>query len=146
MLLNGEIIKNSMLKGVAAAILLLSLYFTVITLVSGWDFARDQFSKFWYFVVTLAVGFGTQIGLYSYLKTSISQTNSGRILAISGTTSTAVMISCCSHYLANILPVLGAAGIVTFVSLYQIELFWVGIVFNLMGIIYMLRKISKVTV
>lgn len=131
------------LKGLFATLALLFFYFTVTSLISGWSFAQDQFSKFWYFVVTLAVGFGIQVGLYSYLKTSISQTNSGRILAISGTTSTAAMISCCSHYLANFLPILGTVGIITLVSQYQVELFWVGLAFNIAGLSFMLYQVRK---
>ncbi len=67
----------------------------------------------------------------------------GKILGITGTTSTAAMISCCTHYLANILPILGTAGIVTFVAQYQTDLFWVGILFNLGGIAYIAKKIYK---
>jgi len=55
------------------------------------------------------------------------------------------MVSCCTHYLANLLPILGAAGLVTFASAYQIELFWAGILFNLGGIAYMSRTIIKLT-
>ena len=117
------------------------MYFMVVSLVSGWSFSLGQFSRFWYFVVTLAVGFGIQVGLYSYLKTKTS----GKVLAVSGATSTAAMISCCAHYLLNILPVLGVVGVITFISQYQVELFWVGLVFNLAGIIYMANKVVKAT-
>lgn len=93
-------------------------------LVSGWDFMLNQFAQFWYFVVTLAVGFGIQVGLYSYLKNFIrDQNTSGKVLAVSGTTSTTAMISCCAHYLVNLLPVLGTVGIITVISQYQVQLF-----------------------
>jgi len=124
-------------KGFLATIILLFIYFTVVSLVSGWSFAQDQFSKFWYFMVTLALGFGIQVGLYNYLKTS------GKVLAISGTTSTAAMISCCAHYLVNFLPILGVVGIITVISQYQVQLFWVGIAFNLAGLAYMLFQVRK---
>ena len=90
-------------------------------------------------MVALAVGFGIQVGLYSYLKVA----SSGKVLAVSGATSTAAMISCCTHYLVNLLPVLGAVGIVTLVSQYQVEFFWVGLVFNLAGLSYMLYQVKK---
>jgi len=111
----------------------------VVSLVSGWSFSLGQFSRFWYFVVTLAVGFGIQVGLYSYLKTKTS----GKVLAVSGATSTAAMISCCAHYLVNFLPILGAVGIITVISQYQIQLFWVGLAFNFAGIAYMFNKVLK---
>ena len=40
------------------------------------------------------------------------------------------MVSCCAHYLANVAPVLGAAGLVAFAAQFQVELFWVGLAFN----------------
>jgi P-type Cu+ transporter len=68
---------------------------------------------------------------------------SGKVLAVSGTTSTAAMISCCAHYLANILPVIGIAGAVALIAQYQIELFWFGLGCNLAGIAYMGIKVAK---
>ena len=136
-----SITTKSILYGVFASGVLLGIYFAVLTLVSGWDFAQAQFSQFWYFIVSLAAGFGVQIGLYAYLRDLIRGLHDGgRILGITGTTSTAAMISCCTHYLVNLLPILGVAGIVTFVAQYQTELFWVGIVFNLGGIVYMANR------
>ena len=133
--MNGAIV-----KGTTATLILLSVYFAVTTFVSGWSFALGQFFRFWYYLVTLAVGFGIQMGLYSYLKAKIS---AGRMLAVSGTTSTAAMISCCAHYLVNFLPILGAVGIITVISQYQVQLFWVGLAFNFAGIAYMSYEISK---
>lgn len=142
MLLLSSMIRESLFKGLLASFLLLLLYILVVTLVSGWEFTWEQFLKYWYFVLALSLGFGTQVSLHFYLR----QKTSKKVLAVSGTTSTLAMISCCSHYLANILPILGVVGIVTFVSSYQIELFWIGIIFNLTGIIYMLRKVSRVVI
>lgn len=127
-----------------ASVVLLGLYFAVLASVSGWGFAMDQFFAFWYFIVSLAIGFGAQIGLYVYLRNSIRNgQGSGRVLGVTGATSTATMISCCTHYLANLLPVLGVAGVVTFVAQYQVELFWVGLLFNCAGIAYMVHRIIK---
>lgn len=133
-----------LLKGFLGALILLGVYFSILTLVSGWSFTVNQFSEFWYFIVTLAVGFGIQIGLYSYLKEALHQRNSSRkVLAVTGSTSTAAMISCCAHYLVNLVPILGITGLVTFVAQYQVKLFWLGIIFNLFGIIFMVSRIIK---
>ncbi len=135
---------KSVVYGTLASALLLAAYFAVLSLVSGWSFAVDQFSQFWYFIVSLAAGFGIQIGLYVYLKRRIAGARgSGAMLGVTGTTSTAAMISCCTHYLANLLPILGVAGVVTFVAQYQVELFWVGLLFNLAGIGYMASRIIR---
>ncbi len=127
------------LAGTIAALILLGIYFSIVTFVSGWKFTLRQFDQYWYFVVTLALGFGIQIGLYTYLK-ALQKASRG-VVAVSGTTTTIAMLSCCSHYLANIIPILGIAGALTIVGQYQIELFWVGLAANLLGIMYMLKKI-----
>ena len=133
-------------RGMLAFILLLVIYFGVVSLISGQSFALEQFAKFWYFIVALALGFGIQIGLYTYLKNLVGQHGaSGKVVAVSGTTSTAAMVSCCAHYLTNILPMLGVAGILTLVAQYQVELFWLGMAFNAAGILYIVPKAVKAT-
>jgi len=135
---------KSVLYGFLASGLLLGIYFVILTLVSGWGFAQDQFFQFSYFIVSLALGFGIQIGLYVYLRGLIrGMHGGGKVLGVTGTTSTAAMISCCTHYLANLLPILGTVGVVTFVAQYQVELFWIGLLFNLGGIVYIASKVFK---
>ena len=131
-------------SGVLASALLLGAYFVILTLVSGWEFARTQFAAYWYFVVALAAGFGVQIGLYSHLRRITRHTDaSGKVVTMSGATSTGAMISCCAHYLTNVLPVLGATGVVALVAQYQVELLWVGLAFNLAGMFYVGRKVIE---
>ncbi len=110
--------------------------------MSGWEFVRTQFAAFWYFVVTLTVGFGIQIGLYSYLRRITRHGDaSGKVVTVSGTTSAGAMISCCAHYLTNILPVLGATGLVAVVAQYQVGFFRVGLAFNIAGMLYVGHKV-----
>ncbi len=140
----ARIVWRSILYGFVATAALLGVYFVILAALSGWDFTVSQFFEFWYFIVSLAVGFGVQIGLYSYLRNAVrSMDMSGKVVAVSGTTSTAAMISCCAHYLTNILPVVGAAGAVALVAQYQIEFFWFGLACNLAGIIYMTTRVAK---
>ena len=133
---------KSTIYGFMGTTALLVVYFSVVSLISSWPFALDQFSQFWYFIVSLAIGFGIQISLYAYLKNAVHQKNaSAGVLAVSGTTSTAAMLSCCAHYLANILPIIGATGIIGLIGQYQVEFFWVGLAFNIAGIAYISRKV-----
>ena len=132
------------ITGTVAAALMLAVYFIVLTLVSGWGFARTQFASYWYFVSALTIGFGIQIGLYSHLRRVTRHADaSGKVVTVAGATSTGAMISCCTHYLTNVLPVLGATGLVALVAQYQTELFWVGILFNLAGMFYVGRKVIE---
>jgi len=142
--LSVKVIARPALTGLAASVFLLLIYFIITSLISGWEFSLSQFSEFWYFIITLSFGFGVQVGLYTYLKNlSKNVVNTGKMVAISGTTSTLAMISCCSHYLANILPIIGVTGVIIIVSQYQIQLFYIGLLFNILGILYMLNKIIK---
>lgn len=138
-----SMIFKSIIKGSIGSIALLTIYFVVVSLISGWPFALSQFSRFWYFIIGLTVGFGIQIGLYSYLKNSIRQKAPKEMVVVSGTTTTVAMISCCVHYLANLLPVIGVSGAIALIGQYQIELFWVGLITNAIGIIYIAIRIVK---
>lgn len=135
-----------LLNALAAVASLLFLYFAIVTAVSGFKFALSQFFSYWYFLISLAAGFGIQIGLYSYLKQLVENSNmvAGRkTVAVTGTTSALAMISCCAHYLVNIAPILGIAGILAIVSQYQIKIFWVGLAFNMFGIAFIGNRIRK---
>jgi len=130
--------------GMLASAILLGVYFAVLTLVSGWGFAQNQFATYWYFIVSLALGFGIQIALYQYIKSLVHEgLGMGKIVSVSGTASTAAMVSCCAHYLVNLVPILGVTGLVTFVAQYQTEFFWVGLGSNILGIGYMISRITR---
>jgi Cu+-exporting ATPase len=146
MALEPEAAGASMLRplavGTLASFAMLGIYFSVLTLLSGWDFTVSQFAQFWYYVLPLAFGFGIQIGLYVYLRQRLAHHHAGgKMVVASGATSTGAMLACCAHYLGNVLPVIGAAGAITMIAQYQVELFWVGLAFNLGGIIFIGSKI-----
>ena len=134
------------LFGVAACALLLGVYAGVLTQVSGREFLLTQVAQYWYFILALAAGFGAQIALYVRLRDVARHRDAtGKVVAVSGGTSTAAMISCCAHYLTNVAPVLGATGLIAVVAQYQTELFWVGLAFNVAGIVYVGRKTALAT-
>ncbi|MDP3956514.1 MAG: hypothetical protein Q8P97_00780 [bacterium] len=135
-----------LLKALAAMASLLLLYFVIVITVSGFKFALSQFASYWYFLISLALGFGIQIGLYSYLKQLIKNSSmvmGKKTVAMTGTTSTLAMISCCAHYLANIVPILGIAGALSIITQYQVKIFWVGLLFNAFGVVFISNKIIK---
>lgn len=139
----NDTVFNAAQIGLLALAALLGVYFGLLTLVSGWAFTLEQFALFWPYIVALAAGFGVQVALFVYLRRLVSGAQAhGKVVAVSGTASTAAMISCCTHYLANILPIVGAAGLVTLATQYQVELFWVGLAFNAVGIAYIGSKVA----
>lgn len=130
--------------GLLAASALLGLYFGALTALSGWQFTASEFGKYWYFIVPLALGFGVQVALFLRLRVLARATHqSGTVVAASGTTSTAAMVSCCAHYLVNVAPVLGATGLVAFAAQFQVEFFWVGLAFSAAGIAFVLSRVVK---
>ncbi len=146
--MKSKSIGRSIVLGLLSTVLMLVIYFAVVSFVSGENFAISQFNQNWYFIVSLALGFGIQVSLYSHLRWLIgnpekSLVNTGKTVAITGTTSTLSMISCCSHYLINALPILGVTGVLSFIGQYQKELFGVGLLFNLFGIVYISKQINR---
>lgn len=131
------------LLGVLSLGLLLVLYFAALTAVSGWEFTLAQFQDYWGYIVALGAGFGVQVALFSRLRQVVRSAGPRAVMATTGTTSTAAMVSCCAHYLASAAPVLGATGLVTFAAHYQVELFWVGLAFNAAGIAHIGRNLFK---
>ncbi|MFZ1105459.1 MAG: hypothetical protein WAN86_21825 [Hyphomicrobiaceae bacterium] len=137
-------ILTAALSGILASLAMLAIYFGVLSLVSGWSFTISQFHEFWPYVVALAAGFGAQIGLFVYLRQIHARHRGAHgAVAVSGTASTAAMLACCTHYLANLVPIIGMAGLVTLVAQYQIELFWLGLAFNAAGIAYITRQVVR---
>ncbi len=129
----------SIFKGFLGTLALLAFYFGVVSLVSGWNFALEQFRDNWGWIVGLAVGFGIQIGLFTYVR-AFHKKISGGTVAATGATSGVAMISCCAHYLVNIVPVIGISGLATVIGQYQTEIFLVGLLANLAGIGYMVKQ------
>ena len=132
--------------GAVAFAALMAIYFGVLTLVSGWSFTLGQFTQYGYYIVLLGVGFALQVGLFVRLRELVAGASGTKtVMAASGTTSAAAMVSCCTHYLVNLAPILGAAGLVTFVSQYQVQFFWVGLAFNGAGLAYIGRRLAAAT-
>lgn len=122
----------------------LAFFAALVGVLSGWGAVQEQIGTYWYYILPLALGFGAQVGLFVSLRSAMRQGGSRGMLVASGTTSTAAMVSCCTHYLANIIPVLGASGVVAFAAQYQVQFFWVGLVFNTLGIIVVARRLRRI--
>ena len=132
-----------LLWGAVAFVAMMALYFGVLTMVSGWSFTVAQFIQYWYYILPLSVGFAVQVGLFARLRELVMGVSGTKtVMAASGTTSAAAMVSCCAHYLVNLAPILGAVGLVTFVSQYQVQFFWVGLAFNAVGLAYIGKRLA----
>ncbi|KKS19046.1 MAG: hypothetical protein UU76_C0007G0008 [Parcubacteria group bacterium GW2011_GWC1_41_7] len=136
--------KKAFFWGIFASAALILFYAIVVENISGKSFLINQWKTYGVFLSALSIGFGIQISLFVLIKQK-HRAMSARAVTTTGTTSTAAMISCCTHYFVNVLPVIGATGVATFVAQYQIQFFWVGIFLNAFGIIYLWRQLKKTT-
>lgn len=130
------------LFGLLAALGLLAFYLGTITLAQGWEHAVEQLGIDSLFVGAIMTGFGTQVGLYTYLRGMHLHGSVGGVAASTGT-STVAMLACCAHHLTEVFAVLGLSGAAIFLNAYKTPLLWLGIVMNLFGIAYLLWKIRQ---
>ena len=106
--------------------------------------ATEIIKKYWFLLTLLIGGFGLQIGLFTYFK-SINAISCSTTVA-SGGISGISMILCCSHYLLNFLPFLGAIiGIsaLSALSKYTIYFLLFGIFSNVLGTGIMLYQSKR---
>ena len=138
-----EINIRTLIYGILAGLGILAFYISVLTIFQSYGFALYEFIRLWIWIVPLAMGFGTQIGLYASIKHD-STMNHG--VAASGTVSGGSMVVCCSHYLLNIIPFIGITGLTAFSSFlmtYQKVFFSIGILSSVVGITMMLNHKRK---
>ncbi|MCQ3972033.1 MAG: hypothetical protein DPW09_01160 [Anaerolineae bacterium] len=115
---------------------LMILYLAIVSLAEGWTHAVDLMIEDAWLVGPIMLGFGVQVGLYTYLKTVIhaATQGAGALTGAGGGTSTAAMVACCAHHVADVLPLLGLSAAATFLADYRIPFMLVGLATNLIGI------------
>ena len=134
---------NPILYGLFAGLGIVIFYLAVLTIFQDFQFAISNLRSLWYWIFPLAIGFGTQIGLYTSIKHN-AVINSE--VSVSGGISGGSMVACCSHFLLNIIPLAGFSGLALFLMNYQKLFFNIGIISNVIGIGILLnhkRKMKK---
>lgn len=134
---------KAILWGLISAGLLFGFYFGLTSWVSGFDFAKEQFIDLWYWFTALTLGFGVQVGLFVFLKSSHKSAKS-QALSASGGSSAIAMIACCAHRLVDVFPIFGITLLSSFLIKYQIYFFAVGLAANIFGIFYLINKFKKI--
>ncbi len=131
---------NSVLYGLLAGMGLLVFYLSVVSIFQGIEFAFLNLRSLWYLIFPLAGGFGTQIGLYTSIRHTAALTGT---VAGTGGISAGSMVACCSHFLLNIIPLIGFSGLAVFLMKYQPLFLGVGIISNVAGIGIMINHKNK---
>jgi len=141
---------HAYLFGILAAFAIVGIYLGMNTLTSNWYFAGVQFSEYRWWIISLAMGLGIQVALYTLFRTYLrgqKKTAANSSLAASGGVSVVAMMACCSHYVATVIPLLGisflSATAVAGLEQYQSYFFLAGVVSCLFGIGLMVRLMRK---
>lgn len=139
-------LSKPILFGVVASLSLLLIYLVIMGLGAGsLDFAIKELVRLKYFVIPLVLGFGVQVGLFTYLKNYQKTKSLGKgMVAGSGTASAVAMVACCAHHLTDILPLLGLTVLSAFLVQYQTWFLVLGILSNILGIGLMLKHFKKI--
>jgi len=121
------------------------LYLVVLTLAESFSHALTQLVEMGHWIAILIIGFGFQLGLYTYIRVHLKKRRNAATaeVAASGGISTGAMIACCAHHLVEILPLIGMSAAALFLVKYQLPFIFIGIFSNLVGIAMMLIVIQK---
>ena len=135
---------RSMVAGLIGSAALLTLYLAIISLAQGVDHALEQLAVDAPFVVLIAAGFGTQVGLFAELRAVDRRHRASAAVTAAGTgTSAAAMLACCAHHVVDLLPIVGLSAAAVFLSAYKTPLFLVGIGMNVIGIVVIGRQLQR---
>ena len=129
--------RRAYINGFVAGAALLAVYALILGIAQGFSAALSTFFELWYLMVPLVVGFGVQVGLYSYVKHAARNMRKGTVV-VSASVSTGSMVACCVHHLADVLPLLGLSAAALFATRYQVPFLAAGILSNIFGILFML--------
>lgn len=138
---------RSIVVGVLGAAAMALFYAVVVRGASGsWEHLADQVRADWYLLVLVVTGFGIQVGLLSELRRRqrLHGTDAAAGAAGAGA-STAGMVACCAHHLADLLPFVGLAGLATFLYDYRLAFVAVGVAINAVAIVLIVRRLRAET-
>lgn len=148
----NKVIVLPILAGIVAAFAMFGMYMLILTVLQDFSHAMQQAAQDWLWVGLVALGFGTQIGLYTHLRLLVSAAKAVGATALTGAgtgTSTIGMVACCAHHLTDIAPIValtGASslsGVISFLDEWKYPFIALGLVVNALGIVITIRTIRK---
>lgn len=136
----------SIALGALATAALIALYLGLVTWAQGPQHALELLWGDRVFVGLISAGFGTQVGLFMYLRLlQRAMARESVALAGAGTaTSSVSMVACCAHHLADVLPIVGLSGLAVFLVDFRTPLMLLGIATNFAGTAVMLRQLRRI--
>ena len=133
-------------SGALGALALVLLYLAIVGIAQGREHALELVWGDRLFVGLIASGFGTQVGLFAYVRLlQRAMARESVALAGAGTaTSSVSMVACCAHHVADVLPLVGVSGLAVFLVEFRTPLMLLGIATNVLGIAVMLRELRRI--
>ena len=124
----------------------LALFYVVVVAGASRSLGHlaDQARADWYFLAAIVAGFGVQVALLAELRRHRQMQPT--TLAAGGTgagASTAGMVACCAHHLADLVPFIGATGLAAFLTGYRVPFMLVGIGINALGVTIAARRLHQ---
>ena len=132
--------------GLAGAVALVGFYLVIVSWAQGPEHALELLWGDRVFVGLISAGFGTQVGLFAYLRLlQRAMARESVALAGAGTaTSSVSMVACCAHHLADVFPIVGLSGLAVFLVEFRTPLMVLGVATNVVGIVVMLRQLRRI--
>ena len=129
---------------IATAVLAV-FYASVVWAASGsFEHLVEQARLDWYYLALIVGGFAVQVALVSELRRRHRLQRSAALAGNAGMgASTAGMIACCAHHIAELAPFIGATGAATFLIDYRIPFMVVGIGVNAVGNAIAARRLHR---
>lgn len=133
--------------GVLGTLAMSGVYLGIVSLAGSPDHALSLFWEDRALVIPILLGFGLQVGLYTLLKTGlylpVHAPAGGAVTAAGGGVSTAAMVACCVHHVADVLPLVGLSAAAAFLANWKVPFMIAGLATNLLGITLMLRALAR---
>ena len=135
--------KLPLIIGITGSFLLGSLYFLFLLLIGGVDHALGFIQSLWYWLIIIILGFGAQVGLYTYIRQKIRSRAATAEVSTSLGISTGSMIACCLHLAVDLLPIIGLSALTIFLLDFQTPILLIGVFSNIIGIVFMISSIKN---
>lgn len=135
---------RSALLGATAGTTLLGLYVGAIAVAQGPAHAIEQLMLDAPYVLAVTLGFAVQVSLFSELRRVNGRHRAGAAATAAGTgASTAAMLACCAHHVADLLPLVGLSAAAVLLGEFKTPLLVLGLATNAVAIVLIARELRR---
>ena len=131
--------------GAAASAALAAFYVAVLAGSAGWPHLVDQARTDWWLLAPIVVAFGAQVAFTVELRHRHRSEHLAATTGAGAGASAVGMVACCAHHVAELVPVLGVAGVAGFLLDWRIPLMVGGLAVNLVALAIAGRRLLRLT-